>query len=47
MFKFEIRSTKFAGVGTRSAEVSRTFKLSSGGGSHAAGMRSLVETESV
>jgi len=30
-----------AGVGARSAEVSRAFQLPSGGGSHAAGMRSL------
>jgi len=32
---------KIAGVGTRSAEVSRVFQLPSRGGSHAAGMRSL------
>jgi hypothetical protein len=45
---------KIAGVGARSAEVSRAFNLPSGGGSHAAGTRSLgretgsvLETESV
>jgi hypothetical protein len=30
---------KNAGVGARSAQVSRAFILPSGGGSHAAGMR--------
>ena len=34
-------SLRIAGLGARSAEVSRPFKLPSGGGSHAAGMRSL------
>ncbi len=35
------RSIKIAGVEARSAEVGWAFKLLSGGGSHAAGMRSL------